>query len=393
MEQRDDFRLFAEARGLKEDAYPYSGAGLALFRCFCAVGLALACAGFLGLLLALGASSLRNGAAGSAVALVRAALSWCSGALGGACLPLAALLAVIAACYLALWVARSRCWERRILRDDAEAERVRLAIVEKMQARRRMREIRSKADKASSRSGGLGARLSSSDEATLEALEAIAQVSVRVNCRQSLEDSSILLVYQVTMRRPATKKAREVFTSELKNLEELLGQITSGDVSFSSPITSKDLSKVKYRGVMVAQDDPVREEAPQQRAPERPWSFSFPLELIDADREEAAQTQRKAQAWALERTPRLDDLLVTLDMGGERRSMVVGASSVRYDYRMPLKIDDPRVEKIPAKVDSIFGTSGATVDAGVNTMSVTAMLPPHLRKKVDPAQTYRNAFA
>lgn len=314
-----------------------------------------------------------------------------------------ALIALVI--YPVLIVLRWRSYERCVLRNDHHANKLRKRMLRTLNIRRRRRQLARQIAKAEGQSSGKSGEIivlpqeniDTKKEAQTEALDALANMQVWINTRQSLTSDEVLTLYRIHIERPFIQETIDELDRLVKGLESAATRLEQGKVSFGSMMVSADQSYIEWTDT-ISEPDPYLQVG-AHKVEHIKVKASFPLELFADRSDQIAEVKEKAKTWAENRGELMDKFMSTLAtqggqgaQGSRRLSVDVGNTNVAYTYELSFSIDFQRLDSYTGQIDQVFGVAGSTIELTGKSLMITLPLPEVLKVPIDEATMIRTIF-
>lgn len=304
-----------------------------------------------------------------------------------------ALTIGFAVVYIVMLFVRWHNYERDCVTNDRAAIRLKRELLKTMRIKERIRAVNNKGGGSSKNGEGLFSKMSVEDEGKLDALNAIKNMQVFVNTRQSLDDESIERRSRIIIKVPFGQRAFEELQSTLKNFDQIATRMERGNVSFGSQSISADQTLIEYSDAVIVPDKYAFEVVDEDGAVSTgEYQHVYSLDNFVDRQAEIDKKEKAADKWAHRSVSIVDDLLVTMEMPAKRTRILVGATNVQYDYKMSFKLNEQRVDALPDKLDKKFNTDGVMCDSRGDSLSITIPLPNNMTKPINVPTLYREVF-
>ena len=293
--------------------------------------------------------------------------------------------------WIVLAILRMRNFEREVFRNDVEAALMKMGMIRRLSLRPRIRDLNRRISKSleSDSSGGQSRTM----EIERLALQAIKNMKVFINTRQSMNGEEIERQYRIELTPEYEAAAHEKMMSELKNLDKVAEKELKGKVSFGSLTESTDRSMLTLKAVAVFEDKyDFSNWTADDDDDNAIYEGTFKLSHLKDNRAIIRSISHKAQLWAERSGRAVDEVLTTSNAKVDRLSTFVSASSALFTYKISFRIDLENFEKYQNSLDAAFGTSGTTVQIKNGDLLISIPLPKSLIVPIDVGTMYREVF-
>ena len=296
--------------------------------------------------------------------------------------------------YIVALFVRWQNYERDVITSDLRALKLKKSILDTLAVKRHIRDIWDKFHRQQRSSGAKASEgMSFEDESKLNALNALKNMKVYVNTRQSLDDEQVEQRFRVIIRTPFVQQESDALQNLLKGFDQVATRMEQGQVSFGSQIISADQKQIEYTDAVIVPDKYAFEVIDEDGLVSYGSSdYTFPLDLFVDRQAEIDKKTQQANRWAFRTANELDDLLTTLELGPQRNRVTCGAVNVQFDYRLSFRLDHNKSQQLPETLDKRYNTSGTTVDAHGDSISITLAIPEDLKRPINVPTLYREAF-
>lgn len=318
-----------------------------------------------------------------------------------AALVFGALTILFGANYLVNVVKRNRSFEREVIANDAEANRIRKNLLDTMSIPERIKrkqEDINKAEQSTSNSDSLFSDLfapknkaSISDKNELDALKAFRDVRINVNTRQDVSSDDIYKTYTVTFEAPPVTEASEKLEKMIDGVDATLSRIVGNGVNFGGKLQSSDRQFWTLSASTVVEDKYplVVEEVVEESVV---YETAFDLTLLIDNRPKIEKKKAGALKWANDQASTIDAFLTTGDAQVTRTDVQVNASNAVYIYDQPRSFDLKKLDEYKEKFDTNFKQKGSGVEVSSGRVIITIPLPKQYNLPIDVGTMYRETF-
>ena len=290
-------------------------------------------------------------------------------------------------------IKRNQNYERNCFRNDIIASNLKSTLLRKMRLNRRIRNLEKRI--AKSRESESASDSLDKLETDLSALQAIRSMRVHVNTRQSLNDTQIETQYRIEFMTEDIYDAYEKMMQELKKIDSIADIAVKGKVSFGQVSESKDRSTLTVKAVQIEKDkydfsDWVDGE--DEDEDNATYEYTFKLSHLIDKRAEIKRLTHQANLWAERTGDAIDGILTTSNAKVDRLSTSVSASNALFTYKISFRIDVQNFEKFQESFDTIFNTTGTSVQIKNGELLIAVPLPKELIVPIDVGSMYREIF-
>ena len=288
-------------------------------------------------------------------------------------------------------IKRNQNYERNCFRNDIVASNLKSTLIRKMRLNRRIRNLEKRI--AKSRESESGSDSLDKMETDLSALQAIRAMRVHVNTRQSLNDSHIETQYRLEFMTEDIYDAYEKMMQELKKIDSIADIAVKGKVSFGQVSESKDRSTLTVKAVQIEKDKyDYSDWVDGEDEDTATYEYTFKLSHLIDKRAEIKRLTHQANLWAERTGDAIDGILTTSNAKVDRLSTSVSASNALFTYKISFRIDVQNFEKFQESFDTIFNTTGTSVQIKNGDLLIAVPLPKELIVPIDVGSMYREIF-
>ena len=319
-----------------------------------------------------------------------------------AALGFGALTVLFGANYLVNVVKRNRSFEREVIANDAEANRIRKNLLDTMsipeQIKRKQEAINKAEQPTTSNSDNLFSGLFTpknkaniSDENELDALKAFRDVRINVNTRQDVSSDDIYKTYTVMFKAPTVTEASDKLEKMIDGVDATLSRIVGNGVNFGGKLQSSNRQFWMLSASTVVEDKyPLVEEETVKEAVV--YETAFDLTLLIDNRPKIEKKKAGALKWANDQASTIDAFLTTGDAQVTRTDVQVNASNAVYIYDRPRSFDLKKLDEYKEKFDTNFKQKGSGVEVSSGRVIITIPLPKQYNLPIDVGSMFRETF-
>ena len=310
--------------------------------------------------------------------------------------------AVFWAIYLVNVVKRQRSFEREVIANDAEANRIHKNLMDTMsipEQIKRKQEVINKAEQSTNSNSdnvfsGLFTsknRANISDVNELAALKAFRNVRINVNTRQDVSSDDIYKTYTVTFEAPPVTEASDKLEKMIDGVDATLSRIVGNGVNFGGKLQSSSRTFWTLSASTVVEDKyPVVEEVAVKEAVV--YETAFDLSLLIDNRPKIEKKKAGALKWANDQASTIDAFLTTGDAQVTRTDVQVNASNAIYIYDQPRSFDLKKLDEYKEKFDTNFKQKGSDVEVSSGRVVIAIPLPKQYNLPIDVGSMFRETF-
>ena len=288
-------------------------------------------------------------------------------------------------------IKRNQNYERNCFRNDIIASNLKSTLLRKMRLNRRIRNLEKRI--AKSRESESASDSLDKLETDLSALQAIRSMRVHVNTRQSLNDTQIETQYRIEFMTEDIYDAYEKMMQELKKIDSIADIAVKGKVSFGQVSESKDRSTLTVKAVQIEKDKyDFSDWVDGEDEDNTTYEYTFKLSHLIDKRAEIKRLTHQANLWAERTGDAIDGILTTSNAKVDRLSTSVSASNALFTYKISFRIDVQNFEKFQESFDTIFNTTGTSVQIKNGELLIAVPLPKELIVPIDVGSMYREIF-
>ena len=122
------------------------------------------------------------------------------------------------------------------------------------------------------------------------------------------------------------------------------------------------------------------------------YEYTFKLSHLIDKRAEIKRLTHQANLWAERTGDAIDGILTTSNAKVDRLSTSVSASNALFTYKISFRIDVQNFEKFQESFDTIFNTTGTSVQIKNGDLLIAVPLPKELIVPIDVGSMYREIF-
>lgn len=310
--------------------------------------------------------------------------------------------AVFGAIYLVNVVKRQRSFEREVIANDAEANRIHKSLMDTMsipEQIKRKQEVINKAEQSTNSNSdnvfsGLFTsknRANISDVNELAALKAFRNVRINVNTRQDVSSDDVYKTYTVTFQAPPVTEASDKLEKMIDGVDATLSRIVGNGVNFGGKLQSSSRTFWTLSASTVVEDKyPVVEEVAVKEAVV--YETAFDLSLLIDNRPKIEKKKAGALKWANDQASTIDAFLTTGDAQVTRTDVQVNASNAIYIYDQPRSFDLKKLDEYKEKFDTNFKQKGSDVEVSSGRVVIAIPLPKQYNLPIDVGSMFRETF-
>lgn len=310
--------------------------------------------------------------------------------------------AVFGAIYLVNVVKRQRSFEREVIANDAEANRIHKNLMDTMsipEQIKRKQEVINKAEQPTNNSSdnvfsGLFTsknKANISDVNELAALKAFRDVRINVNTRQDVSSDDIYKTYTVTFEAPPVTEASDKLEKMIDGVDATLSRIVGNGVNFGGKLQSSSRTFWTLSASTVVEDKyPVVEEETVKETVV--YETAFDLSLLIDNRPKIEKKKAGALKWANDQASTIDAFLTTGDAQVTRTDVQVNASNAIYIYDQPRSFDLKKLDEYKEKFDTNFKQKGSDVEVSSGRVVIAIPLPKQYNLPIDVGSMFRETF-
>ena len=306
------------------------------------------------------------------------------------------------AIYLVNVVKRQRSFEREVIANDAEANRIHKSLMDTMsipEQIKRKQEVINKAEQPTNSSSdnvfsGLFTsknKANISDVNELAALKAFRNVRINVNTRQDVSSDDVYKTYTVTFEAPPVTEASDKLEKMIDGVDATLSRIVGNGVNFGGKLQSSSRTFWTLSASTVVEDKyPVVEEVAVKEAVV--YETAFDLSLLIDNRPKIEKKKAGALKWANDQASTIDAFLTTGDAQVTRTDVQVNASNAIYIYDQPRSFDLKKLDEYKEKFDTNFKQKGSDVEVSSGRVVIAIPLPKQYNLPIDVGSMFRETF-
>lgn len=310
--------------------------------------------------------------------------------------------AVFGAIYLVNVVKRQRSFEREVIANDAEANRIHKSLMDTMsipEQIKRKQEVINKAEQSTNSNSdnvfsGLFTsknRANISDVNELAALKAFRNVRINVNTRQDVSSDDVYKTYTVTFQAPPVTEASDKLEKMIDGVDATLSRIVGNGVNFGGKLQSSSRTFWTLSASTVVEDKyPVVEEETVKETVV--YETAFDLSLLIDNRPKIEKKKAGALKWANDQASTIDAFLTTGDAQVTRTDVQVNASNAIYIYDQPRSFDLKKLDEYKEKFDTNFKQKGSDVEVSSGRVVIAIPLPKQYNLPIDVGSMFRETF-
>lgn len=310
--------------------------------------------------------------------------------------------AVFGAIYLVNVVKRQRSFEREVIANDAEANRIHKSLMDTMsipEQIKRKQEVINKAEQSTNSNSdnvfsGLFTsknRANISDVNELAALKAFRNVRINVNTRQDVSSDDVYKTYTVTFEAPPVTEASDKLEKMIDGVDATLSRIVGNGVNFGGKLQSSSRTFWTLSASTVVEDKyPVVEEETVKETVV--YETAFDLNLLIDNRPKIEKKKAGALKWANDQASTIDAFLTTGDAQVTRTDVQVNASNAIYIYDQPRSFDLKKLDEYKEKFDTNFKQKGSDVEVSSGRVVIAIPLPKQYNLPIDVGSMFRETF-
>lgn len=310
--------------------------------------------------------------------------------------------AVFWAIYLVNVVKRQRSFEREVIANDAEANRIHKSLMDTMsipEQIKRKQEVINKAEQSTNSNSdnvfsGLFTsknRANISDVNELAALKAFRNVRINVNTRQDVSSDDVYKTYTVTFEAPPVTEASDKLEKMIDGVDATLSRIVGNGVNFGGKLQSSSRTFWTLSASTVVEDKyPVVEEETVKETVV--YETAFDLNLLIDNRPKIEKKKAGALKWANDQASTIDAFLTTGDAQVTRTDVQVNASNAIYIYDQPRSFDLKKLDEYKEKFDTNFKQKGSDVEVSSGRVVIAIPLPKQYNLPIDVGSMFRETF-
>lgn len=310
--------------------------------------------------------------------------------------------AVFWAIYLVNVVKRQRSFEREVVANDAEANRIHKSLMDTMsipEQIKRKQEVINKAEQSTNSNSdnvfsGLFTsknRANISDVNELAALKAFRNVRINVNTRQDVSSDDVYKTYTVTFQAPPVTEASDKLEKMIDGVDATLSRIVGNGVNFGGKLQSSSRTFWTLSASTVVEDKyPVVEEETVKETVV--YETAFDLNLLIDNRPKIEKKKAGALKWANDQASTIDAFLTTGDAQVTRTDVQVNASNAIYIYDQPRSFDLKKLDEYKEKFDTNFKQKGSDVEVSSGRVVIAIPLPKQYNLPIDVGSMFRETF-
>ena len=309
---------------------------------------------------------------------------------------------VFGAIYLVNVVKRQRSFEREVIANDAEANRIHKSLMDTMsipEQIKRKQEVINKAEQSTNSNSdnvfsGLFTsknRANISDVNELAALKAFRNVRINVNTRQDVSSDDVYKTYTVTFEAPPVTEASDKLEKMIDGVDATLSRIVGNGVNFGGKLQSSSRTFWTLSASTVVEDKyPVVEEETVKETVV--YETAFDLNLLIDNRPKIEKKKAGALKWANDQASTIDAFLTTGDAQVTRTDVQVNASNAIYIYDQPRSFDLKKLDEYKEKFDTNFKQKGSDVEVSSGRVVIAIPLPKQYNLPIDVGSMFRETF-
>ena len=309
---------------------------------------------------------------------------------------------VFGAIYLVNVVKRQRSFEREVIANDAEANRIHKSLMDTMsipEQIKRKQEVINKAEQSTNSNSdnvfsGLFTsknRANISDVNELAALKAFRNVRINVNTRQDVSSDDVYKTYTVTFEAPPVTEASDKLEKMIDGVDATLSRIVGNGVNFGGKLQSSSRTFWTLSASTVVEDKyPVVEEETVKETVV--YETAFDLNLLIDNRPKIEKKKAGALKWANDQASTIDAFLITGDAQVTRTDVQVNASNAIYIYDQPRSFDLKKLDEYKEKFDTNFKQKGSDVEVSSGRVVIAIPLPKQYNLPIDVGSMFRETF-
>lgn len=306
------------------------------------------------------------------------------------------------ATYLVNVVKRQRSFEREVIANDAEANRIHKSLMDTMsipEQIKRKQEVINKAEQSTNSNSdnvfsGLFTsknRANISDVNELAALKAFRNVRINVNTRQDVSSDDVYKTYTVTFQAPPVTEASDKLEKMIDGVDATLSRIVGNGVNFGGKLQSSSRTFWTLSASTVVEDKyPVVEEETVKETVV--YETAFDLNLLIDNRPKIEKKKAGALKWANDQASTIDAFLTTGDAQVTRTDVQVNASNAIYIYDQPRSFDLKKLDEYKEKFDTNFKQKGSDVEVSSGRVVIAIPLPKQYNLPIDVGSMFRETF-
>lgn len=307
------------------------------------------------------------------------------------------------AIYLVNVVKRQRSFERDVIANDAEANRIRKNLLDTMnipeQIKRKQEAINKAEQPTNSNSDNLFSGLFTpknkaniSDVNELDALKAFRDVSINVNTRQDVSSDDIYKTYTVMFKAPPVTEASGKLEKMIDGVDATLSRIVGNGVNFGGKLQSSNRDFWSLAASTVVEDKHPLVEEEEVVTEAVVYETAFDLTLLVDNRPKIEKKKAGALKWANDQASTIDAFLTTGDAQVTRTDVQVNASNAVYIYNQPRSFDLKKLDEYKEKFDTNFKQKGSGVEVSSGRVIITIPLPKQYNLPIDVGSMFRDTF-
>lgn len=387
------FEVFALEKDLDDLTFPYSGAGLKVFRKIYTTLKIFIIVGIISVGLKVGVGfippslSANLGQALSYVAIAQKIL-WIAFTVAGLLFVATIIL------YMIITVLRWRSYERTCFKNDRHAEKFRKKLIKVMKVNEqisRQEDVNSKEESQEDSNGKKGS-VSIENKNKLENLKRLRNMEVRINTRQSLDSKAIKRHYTILVDMPDNHEERQGMLSLVEPLGRTANRVDKSELRFGDLLEFEDGSKISYQDAYPVKDKYDR-VVKEKNVEKEKYEFSIDLTLFEDRTDEIVSARLQANQWASKQASVLDKLFLTSGSNSRRTRVMIGASTALIEYELSLDTKSiSNIETQEKTIDKAFDISGTKISLSGKKLSVSLPLPKDKVLPVDVPSMYRETF-